>query len=234
MMTRKQHEILAGGLGIEPACHALKNLRRGFFVEFQAYIDGVVWVNGAGVEFDVLNFAIFVDHEGGAARPLVLVTHLFGQVVLLQDAVRSEGLAIHIAEKRESDADFFGESLVGGWAVDANSENLGVACFKFRQISLICLKFLRSTASEGQNVKGEDHGLLTAKVAQLDEAALVAGQGEVWRDIAHFQRRLGHLILRRGTRGQCERQDERSGQRDEARENSLHASSNRFRPGKTG
>jgi hypothetical protein len=47
-----------------------------------------------------------------------------------------------------------GECGIGGGTVDADSEDDGVACFEFGQISLIGLKFLRSTFCECQDVEG--------------------------------------------------------------------------------
>ena len=137
-------------------------LRCGLLVELQADIDRVVWINGAGVEFDVLNFSVFVNDEGCAARPLVFVS---AHRVFLQNPVSGEDLVIHVAQEREGDADLLGEGRVGGRAVDADSKNFRVACLELGQISLIGLEFLRSTAGEGEDVEGEDYGLLAPVVA---------------------------------------------------------------------
>lgn len=105
-------------------------------MEFQAHVDGIVGVDRAGVEFDVLNFSFLVDHERCTARPLVLIA-IHG--VLLENSIRGEDFAVHIAEEREGNANLFGKSGVGGRAVDANAENLRVVRLELGQISLIGL-----------------------------------------------------------------------------------------------
>jgi hypothetical protein len=160
----------------------------------QAGADGecVVGIYGTLVEFDVLDFPFFVDDDGGAPRPLKIVTL---HVIFLQDAIFGEGLAIHIAQERHGDADLFGEGGVGGGTVDADTEDDGVAGFELGLISLIGLKFFRSTTGEGQDVEGENDVFLAAEITQLDGFPLVAEKREIRGNVADLQGCLGNGVL---------------------------------------
>jgi len=133
-------------------------------VQFEADVDGVVGIHSAVVEFDVLNLSVFVHHESGAPRPLVVVS---AHGILFQNAVGSEDFVVHVAEEWERDADLLRECSVGGGTVDADAENFGVVCFELGQISLIGLQLFRSTTRESQDVEGENYCLLSTIVAQL-------------------------------------------------------------------
>lgn len=60
----------------------------------------------------------------------------------------------------------FGKLPIGGNAINANSENLSISSFEFGDISLIRLKFLRSTTGECQHIEGKHDILLPLKVAE--------------------------------------------------------------------
>jgi hypothetical protein len=89
----------------------------------------------------------------------------------------------------------FGEGGVGGGTVNADTEDDGVAGFELGLISLIGLKFFRSTTGEGQDVEGEDDVFLAAEIAQLDGFPLVAEKREIRGNVAHLQGCLGNGVL---------------------------------------
>jgi hypothetical protein len=99
-----------------------------FVVQIGANCDGTRRVNRGAVELDVLDHALLVDDERGAARKFILIRR---HGIFLQNAVIGEHFAIHVAEQRKGDLDLFGKCGVGGWAVCADSENYGVAGFDF-------------------------------------------------------------------------------------------------------
>jgi hypothetical protein len=90
-------------------------------VQGGAHRQGGVRVDGAVALFDKLDDALLVDNNVGAQGPLVGFMIL---VVTLEDAVGFEHLAVHVAEKRELDADLLGEGGVGGGAIYTDTENL--------------------------------------------------------------------------------------------------------------
>src|SRR5207302_2102620 len=116
--------------------------------------------------------------------------------LFVEDAVIFHDGAFEIAEQREGYAVLFGEFLVGGNAVYAETKNLGIGRFEFGDISLIRLHFLRSTTGESQNIKRQHHVLLPLKVTELKTHAPAVGayrrarQGEVRRRLAYFQVRM--------------------------------------------
>jgi hypothetical protein len=148
---------------------------------------GSVGIDGAVAFFDVADDAILIDDDVGALRPLV---GFLLDVISLQDAVGGEHLVVHVAEKREINADLLGEGGIGSRTVHANAEN-----FRIRSVdltrgdsSLDRLKLFRSTAGESQDVDGQENVLLAAEVAELYIFPLVAEQGKIGSGIPHFQR----------------------------------------------
>jgi len=105
-------------------------------VETRADGHGIVRIDGARVEFDVLDFSFLVNHEGGPPRPFEFI-HL--HVVLLEDPVLRQDFPVHVAEQREGDADLLGKGVVRGGTIDADSENNRVAFIELGQIRLIGL-----------------------------------------------------------------------------------------------
>ncbi len=124
--------------------------------------DGAVGIDGAIPLFDVLDLAFLVDDDRGAFGPIILVAF---DVVGPENAVGFQHLAVHIAQEGERHADLLGEGGVGSRAVNADSEDCRVTGFELGLISLIGLKFFRSTAGEGQNIKSEDDVLFSPVIA---------------------------------------------------------------------
>jgi hypothetical protein len=82
-----------------------------------------IGIDGAVASFDESNHALFVDDNVGAECPLV---GFLLDVVALQDAVRSQHLVVHVAEKREINANLLGERGIGCGTIHANAENCGI------------------------------------------------------------------------------------------------------------
>jgi hypothetical protein len=107
-----------------------------------ANVDRIRGVDGAVAFLDVLNLALLIDDKCGAVGKLKLV---------VEDAVLLRDLACHVAEKREFDANFFGECGVGGRSVNADAQNSGVLRVDLAGVDtrLVCLQLFRSTTGEG-------------------------------------------------------------------------------------
>ena len=138
-------------------------LRSVFFVKARANRYGGGWINGGRVEIDVLNHAIFANHERRAPRKFHFVC---SQRERLHNSVLLQNGAVHIAQQGKRDADLLCECFVGWRAVDADAENYRIACCDLGQIRLIGLEFFRSTTGESENVEGEDDVLLASKTVQ--------------------------------------------------------------------
>jgi hypothetical protein len=117
---------------------------------------------------DVLNDALLVDHERGALNEIVLDA-LTGKLIEgLHDPVPGRDLAIHIAQQGKGDSDLLRESRIRSRAIKTDAENHRIIFREPGQISLIGLKFLSSTGSKGENIKGQHHVLFASIIAQLD------------------------------------------------------------------
>lgn len=134
----------------------VRTLLSGFLVKIETDRNSRIRINGAVIEIDVLNFSLLIDHEGGATRPLVLISPHW---IFPQDSVLGQNLAVHIAEQREGDANLLGKRGIRRGTINTNSENGRVAGFELGQISLNGLKFFRSTTCERENVEGKHHVL---------------------------------------------------------------------------
>lgn len=134
-----------------------------FFVKAGTNCHGGRRVDGRCVEIDVLNHAVFVNHERGASRKFHFIC---SQGERLHDSVLLQNGAVHIAQQRKGDTDLLCKCCVGWRAVDTDAENYRITCFDLGQIRLIGLEFLGSTTCESENVEGEDDVLLASKTVQ--------------------------------------------------------------------
>jgi hypothetical protein len=82
-----------------------------------------VGIDGAVASFDEPDYALFIDDNVGPQRPLV---GFLLDVVALEDAVRSQHLVVHIAEKREINVYLLSERRIGCGTIHANAENCGI------------------------------------------------------------------------------------------------------------
>src|SRR3984893_687937 len=156
-----------------------------FFRELGANGDGIVWIDGASLFLHRLDYASLIDHESSALRPIIF---FFLYVVHFQDAGLLQHLAVHVAEERKRDADLLSKSVVGGGTVYANSEDDRIRCFELGHISLIGLKFFRSTLGKGKNVKGEDDVFLAAVITEVDLLPMIVEQCEIRSHVADLER----------------------------------------------
>ena len=109
-----------------------------------ASILGAGRVDGFVAFLDVLDNSILVDDE----RRAVPVAAFF-----VEDAVVLDDRVLYVAQDRKSNPVLFRELRIGKGTVNAESENLCIICFEFGDISLIRLKFLRSTTGESENIE---------------------------------------------------------------------------------
>lgn len=142
--------------------------------EASANRDSSIRIYRVATLLDVLNDALLVDHERRALNEIVLDA-LAGKLIEgLHDPVPRRDLAIHIAQQGKGDSDLLRESRIRSRAVETDAENHRIIFRELGQISLIGLKFLRSTGSKGENVEGQHYVLLAPIVAQLDRFPRVA------------------------------------------------------------
>src|SRR5713101_7327429 len=105
-----------------------------------------------------------------------------------------------MAKLDASDAIVFGISIDSP-AANANAENDGVRSVELGHISLIGLKFLRSTLGKRQNVESQNHIFLAAVIAELHLLPVIVEQSEIRRHVAGLQARMRYLdILLRANR----------------------------------
>src|SRR6266702_3823627 len=83
---------------------------------------------------------------------------------------------VHVAQQWKGYADFIRERRICRGAVNADAKNFGVrgVYLSFGDTILVCLKLLRSTAGEGQDVERQNYVFLPAIIAQLHGFPLVA------------------------------------------------------------
>ena len=103
------------------------------------------WIDRDAPFIDVLNDPLFVDDERCS-----IAEALF----FIKDSVVLHHSSLEITEQWKRYTNVLCKAAVGGNAVDADAENLRLCSFEFGDISLIRLKFFRSTTSEGQHIEG--------------------------------------------------------------------------------
>ena len=142
-----------------------------------ACFGGGGWIDRDAAFVYVLDDALLVDDEcGSIAEALFFV----------KDSVISDDCSFEITEQWKRYADVLRETPVGRNAVNTDSENLGFCSLEFGDISLIRLKFFRSTAGECQHIEGQHHVFLAAEIAQLHLLARGTGQSEIRRGVAYL------------------------------------------------
>lgn len=168
-------------------CHASR-IASGFPGKCRADLIRARRVYGCVALFDMSDDAFLVDDEGCASGE----AHLFAQY-----SVGFRYLTFEVAQQREGDADVFGESLVGGKAIDADSEYLSFRSFEFGDIRLIRLQLLRSASGEGQHIKCQHDIFLALEIRELHLRAILIDEREVRSRIAHLEMSLRRLLGRR-------------------------------------
>jgi hypothetical protein len=162
-------------------------------VEIRANVQRVVGIDGALVEFDMLDDSLFVYDDVCALRPLIGVAF---DVMPFEDAVGGEHFLVHVAEERKLDVDLLGEGCVCRGGIHAHAENCCIVGIDLSgsESSLDRLKLLRSTTGESENVNCEKDILLTVEVRKLDGLPFVAKQIEIRSFVANFECCLGDLV----------------------------------------
>jgi len=163
-------------------------------VEVGADGDRVVGIDGAVAFLDVADDAVLVDDDVGAHGPLVAFAL---DIVVLEDAVRSEHLVVHVAQERKLDGDLLGEGGIRGGTIHAYTENFRITRVDLARIysRLDRLELFRSTTGEGEDVNGQEDISLAAKIAELDGFPLIAEESEVGSSVADFERDLGYFVF---------------------------------------
>jgi len=114
------------------------------------------WIDRDAPFIDVLNDPLFVDDERCS-----IAEALF----FIKDSVVFHHRSLEITEQRKRYADVLCKAAIGGNAVYADAENLSFCSFEFGDISLIRLKFFRSTTGEGQHIEGQHDIFLVPEIA---------------------------------------------------------------------
>src|SRR5438477_12961685 len=100
-----------------------RNLFSGvLFVESGAHGQGSVGIDGTITFLDKLNDALLIDDDVSPQGPFV---GFIAVVVLLEDAVGAEHVAVPVAKERKSDADLVGRLGVASGTVYTGTEDFG-------------------------------------------------------------------------------------------------------------
>ena len=105
-----------------------------------------------------------------------------------ENAISSGHLAIEkITQQWERSTHLGGEFFLGGSIVGADAKNLGVVALKFRNTSLVCRDFARSTTGESGGEKCQHNGVFAAEDGKRNFTALGGRQSEVRGHVAYLQ-----------------------------------------------
>src|SRR5437588_5294710 len=148
--------ITTGPEGVKPA-EAGQEPGSVFHFRTFAGVHDFAGVDGFFVDLFLQNLSILANQEVHSTGSLVFV---------YVDAVFVRRFAAPVAQERKGDSNLVGKSFVGEGAVHAHTQNLGVGGFQLLQVLLEVFHLLRSTAGEGENIKGQDHVLFSAVVAE--------------------------------------------------------------------
>jgi hypothetical protein len=124
--------------------------------QYVAGVGGGGWIDRHAAFIDVSNDAVLVDDERGS-----IAEALF----FIKNSVILHHGSLKITEQWKRYTDVLCKTAVGGNAVDADAEDLSFCAFEFGDISLIRLKFFRSTTGEGQHIESQHHIFLSPEVA---------------------------------------------------------------------
>jgi len=159
------------------------------------------WIDRRIADIDKFDFSVGSDHERGP------VAH----AIRAQNSICFCDLAIfEIAQQGEVEIELSGENFLRGCVVRTDAKNEGAVSFEFRNTSLVCREFLRSTTGErGRKECQHDH-VFSFVIGQCNFAAGRTGQRKIGSDVSHFQRRRIAWLLRnqpgtadRDERGAC-------------------------------
>ena len=135
-----------------------------------------VGVDGFVALVDEPDYALLVDDDVGAKRPLIV---FILDAVGFQDAVGGEHFVVHVAQQREFETVLLGEGGVGRGAVKADAEHGSVRGGNLPGIDT-CLDgahLLGATLGEREDIDGEEDILLAAIVTQFELALNIAYYG---------------------------------------------------------
>jgi len=136
-------------------------------------LGGAGRVQGGPVLVDVEDLAIHPDderHPVGYSRRLV------------QDAILPRYFPFReIAQERHGDVVLETEFFLGRKIIGTDAKYLGVGLAEFRNTSLVCLEFGRSTTGERGGIERQYYGVLAAEFGEGDFLAFGRGQGEIGR-----------------------------------------------------
>ena len=121
-----------------------------------ARLSSAGWIDRHAPFVDVLNDPLFVDDERCS-----IAEALF----FIKDSVILHHSSLEITEQWKRYANVLCKTTIGRNAIDADAEDLSFCSFEFGDISLIRLKFFRSTAGEGQHIEGQHHIFLSPEIA---------------------------------------------------------------------
>jgi len=165
----------------------------GLLVEGGAEGEGGVGVDSVVAFVDEADDALLIDDDVGAESPLIVFVF---DAVDFQNAVRSEHLAVHVAEQGKVESVLLGESGVGRGAVHADAEDGGFVGGDAAGVDAgLDRAHLRSAAfGEGEDVNGEKNVFLAAVVAELDGLPIVGEKSEIRGHVADFERHAGDTM----------------------------------------
>jgi hypothetical protein len=104
------------------------------------------------------------------------------------------------------------ESVVGRGTINADSKNDCVGGFQLGHISLIGLKFLRSTLGEGEDIKGENDVFLPAIIAKANRIPVIIQERKIGRHVASLQGGVRDIDVLRGDQASRKDSQETCGQ----------------------
>jgi hypothetical protein len=142
-------------------------------------------IDGAISFLYICNLPFLIHHERGTVGYAGLRD---------QNAVGGDHFAIEeIAEQRECGADLSSKFFLGGSVVRADAKNFGVVAFKFRNTSLVCSDFARSTTGKGCGEECQHHGVFPYEAGKRHLPTLGGRQGEVRRHVAYLEGSMRRL-----------------------------------------